>query len=34
LQFEPEIPNAHEKSVELRLVGDLADELGTTGVAH
>jgi hypothetical protein len=34
LEFEPEIADACEQAVELRLVGDLADELGATGVAH
>jgi hypothetical protein len=34
LEFEPEIADAREEAVELGLVCDLADELGTTGVAH
>jgi hypothetical protein len=34
LQLEPEIADAREHSVELRLVSDLADELGPTAVAY
>jgi hypothetical protein len=34
LEFEPEIADACEQSVKLRLVSDLANELGATGVAH
>jgi hypothetical protein len=34
LEFEPEIADAYEMSVELRLVSDLADKLGATVGAH
>jgi hypothetical protein len=34
LEFEPEIADACEQSVELRLVSELPDELGATRVAH